>query len=190
MGGQSHPYSHANQHNYVHSMYIPSAPTQKSLKKDMSKPHIVEDDDDAFHGSSDCSDYEDEMVNSEDEDSDSFKYQRMYSNDTSMDSMENTGSLDSLFTNSGSNRFQVDEQETLTHSLSNNSVFSPTKKMKIFNVSMDDESDEEYESVISPMNAFRANTRWINATADNDKRYKQHKKRSKNKLVIRNWSFV
>jgi len=128
---------------------IPNAQSSKS-----SKPHIIiEDDEDAFNSSSECSDYEDAYV--EDEDSDSFKYQRT----TSMDSIDNTGSLDSLFTNSGSG---------------NDSIYSPhaTKKMKIFNVSecMDDDdlSDEESTGTYSPMNQqgnmspFRANTRWMN----------------------------
>ena len=183
--GQSHPQqSHEqHQHNYAHSMYIPSAPTQKCVKKDMSKPHIIEDDeDDAFSSSTD---YEDEMLNSEDEDSDSFKYGRMHSNDTSMDSMlENTGSLDSLFTNSGSNR----------DSGSNASLFSrqgTLKKMKIFNVSVDDDDEEEEESEedeyesVSPMNGFRTNTRWISGGSDKQKRAKNGQKKQKNSVEER-----
>merc|ERR1712066_1031115 len=76
-----------------------------------------------------------------------------------------------------------------------NHLFSPianNKKMKIFNVSMDDDddddmgtdnddlSDNEYESV-SPMNGFRANTRWI---GNKMQRHYEKKKNVKRELVI------
>merc|ERR1712083_531382 len=109
-----------------------------------------------------------------------------------MDSMENTGSLDSLFTNSGErNRSsfpmqvpQGDDGLSLAHSTgsgtqSNPSLFSPRsvgtpKKMKVFNVSMDDDDDDDEEdeddfydeseriSPIHNVNGFRANTLWVN----------------------------
>jgi len=137
------------------------------------------------------------MINSEDMDSESFKYQRMHSNDTSMDSMmDNTGSLDSLFTNSGGSGRIVNESAlSLAHSslTSNGSnLFSPTgpsKKMKIFNVSMDDEddlSDDEYESV-SPMhmNAFRANTRWIGNKVQQQQQRRQFKQQQQQRKNVK-----
>merc|ERR1711933_436314 len=137
------------------------------------------------------------MMNSEDTDSESFKYQRMHSNDTSMDGLvDNTGSLDSLFTNSGGGnggRMMNESALSLAHSslTSNGSnVFSPignNKKMKIFNVSMDDDdeddlSDTDYESV-SPMNGFRTNTQWIGRNKKKQQKQKSVKKK-KRELVI------
>jgi len=170
---------HANPfpHNYAHSMFT---------KSNVNKPHIIEDGD-AFNSSSDCSDFEDELLDETDSDSQYKLYQRVHSNDTQNSSLDSSighdnGSLDSLFTHTNGNRNRfVLTNEQLNNQLvddsmtqSNPSLFSPSvtpKKMKVFNVSMDDEDEYATESEsVSPIHryGFRSNTRWTNDNSDTE----------------------